>query len=81
MHLSSSGDFHKMEKKKTKAQIEKEREEYLDLLKKKQDLENDPTKRPAQRVSGWNSKLTPVKLAKPKDRMAEKQTIVRQRTP
>ena len=65
-----------MEKKKTKEEREKERQEYLDLRKKKQDLE-DPTKRPAVRVSGWGSKLKEVK----RDRMAEKQTIRRVKTP
>lgn len=66
-----------MEKKKTKEEREKEREEYLNLRKHKEELEQDPTKKPAQRISGWNSKLRPAK----KDRMAEKQTIVRKRTP
>ncbi len=70
-----------MEKKKTKEQREKEREEYLNLKKEKEILEQDPTKRPAQRVSGWNSKLTPVKREIKRDRMAEKQTIVRQKSP
>ncbi len=70
-----------MEKKKTKEQREKERTEYLDLKKHKEELEQDPTKRPAQRVSGWNSKLTPVKREIKRDRMAEKQTIVRQKSP
>jgi len=41
-----------------------------------EELERDPTLRPAQRVSGWSSKLSPVK-----NRMAEKQTIVRRRAP
>lgn len=68
-----------MEKKKTKAEIEKERQEYLDLKKHKSDLQNDPTKRPAQRVSGWGSKLTPAKPVKPKDRMNEKPTLVRRK--
>lgn len=70
-----------MEKKKTKEECEKEREEYLNLLKHKQDLENDPTKKPAQRVSGWNSKLRPAKEKIKRDRMAEKLTIKRQKTP
>ena len=70
-----------MEKKKSKEQIEKEREEFLDLQKEKEDMERDPTKKPAQRVSGWNSHLTPAKPVKPKDRMGEKQTIVRRKTP
>ena len=65
-----------MEKKKSKEEREKEREEFLNLQKEKQDLE-DPTKRPAVRVSGWGSKLKPAK----KDRMAEKQTIVRRKMP
>lgn len=65
-----------MGEKKTKEEIEKERQEYLNLRKQKQDLE-DPLKRPAKRVSGWGSKLTPVK----KDRMAEKQTITRRKMP
>lgn len=66
-----------MGQEKTKEQREKEREEYLNLLKKKQDLE-DPTKKPAQRVSGWGSKLKPVK---PKNRMNEKLTIIRRKMP
>lgn len=66
-----------MEKKKTKEEREKEREEYLDLKKHKEELEQDPTKKPAQKISGWNSKLTPVK----KSRMAEKQTITRRKMP
>lgn len=70
-----------MEKKKTKAEIERERTEYLDLRKKKQDMESDPTKKPARRISGWGSKLTPVKPVKPKDRMGEKLTIVRRKMP
>jgi hypothetical protein len=70
-----------MEEKKSREQIEKERTEYLDLKKEKEILEQDPTKRPAQRVSGWNSKLTPAKREIKRDRMAEKQTIVRQKSP
>jgi len=70
-----------MEKKKSREQIEKERTEYLDLLKKKQDFENDPTKKPAQRVSGWNSKLRPAKKEAKQNRMSEKLTIVRRKTP
>jgi len=70
-----------MEKKKTKEQREKEREEYLNLKKEKEILEQDPTKRPAQRVSGWNSKLTPAKREIKKDRMGEKLTIVRRKMP
>lgn len=66
-----------MEKKKTREQIEKERTEYLNLKKHKEELEQDPTKKPAQRISGWSSKLKEVK----KDRMAEKQTIIRRKTP
>ena len=66
-----------MEEKKSREQIEKERTEYLDLIKKKEDLKNDPTKRPPQRVSGWGSKLKEVK----RDRMAEKQTVVRRKMP
>lgn len=66
-----------MEKKKSKEEYEKKRQEYLDLRKQKQDLQNDPTKKPAVRVSGWGSKLREDK----KDRMAEKQTIVRRKTP
>lgn len=66
-----------MEKKKSREQIEKERTEYLDLIKKKQDLANDATKKPPQRIAGWGSKLKEVK----RDRMAEKQTVVRQKTP
>lgn len=70
-----------MGEKKTKAEIEKERQEYLDLKKHKEELASDPTKRPAQRVSGWGSKLTPVKSPKPKGRMGEKQTIIRRKMP
>ena len=66
-----------MEKKKTKEEFEKKREEYLDLKKHKEDLKRDPTKKPPQRVSGWGGKLKPVK----KDRMGEKRTLVRQKTP
>ena len=70
-----------MEKKKTKEEREREREEYLDLIKHKQDLENDPTKKPAQRVSGWNSRLKPAKKEKKRTRMDEKLTITIQKTP
>ena len=66
-----------MEKKKSREQIEREREEYLDLQKHKSDLENNPTLRPAKRVSGWGSKLTPIK----KNRMNEKLTITRRKMP
>lgn len=66
-----------MEKKKSREQIEVERQEYLNLRKHKEELEQNPTKKPAQRISGWNSKLRPAK----KNRMGEKQTITRQRTP
>lgn len=66
-----------MEEKKSREQIEKERTEFLNLKKHKEELEQDPTKKPAQRVSGWNSKLKPAK----KDRMSEKQTIVRRKMP
>lgn len=68
-----------MEKKKTKEEREKERQEYLDLRKQKQDMESDPTKKPAVRVSGWNSKLVPVKPVKPKNKMDEKLTITRRK--
>ena len=71
-----------MEKKKSREQIEKERTEYLDLIKKKQELEQDPTKKPAQRISGWNSKLESAKKARAnRNRMNEKQTIVRRKMP
>lgn len=67
--------------KKTKEEREKERTEFLDLQKEKEILERDPTKRPAKRVSGWNSRLTPAKREVKKDRMAEKRTITRQKMP
>ena len=78
LRISDKEDWKlKMEEKKSREKIEKERTEYLDLIKHKQDLENNPTLRPPKRVSGWGSKLKEVK----RDRMAEKRTVVRQKTP
>lgn len=67
--------------KKTKEEIERERTEYLDLRKEKEDMERDPTKKPSQRVSGWNSKLRPAKEKIKRDRMGEKLTIARRKMP
>lgn len=70
-----------MEKKKPKEEFEKEREEYLNLKKHKEDLERDPTLRPAKVISGWGSKLRSAKEEIKKGRMNEKLTIVRKKIP